>query len=71
MAANPEELIQRILVLAPIGRDAPAAAHHLAESNLTCVICVDLADLNAKLREGAAAALVTEEAFLAGRHPSS
>ena len=66
MAANPEELIQRILVLTPIGRDAPAAAHHLAESNLTCVICVDLDDLNAKLREGAAAALVTEEAFLQG-----
>ena len=66
MAANPDELIQRILVLAPIGRDAPAAAHHLAESNLTCVICADLDDLNAKLREGAAAALVTEEAFLEG-----
>jgi signal transduction histidine kinase/CheY-like chemotaxis protein len=66
MAANPDELIQRILVLAPIGRDAPAAAHRLAESNLTSVICTDLADLNTKLREGAAAALVTEEAFLQG-----
>jgi signal transduction histidine kinase/CheY-like chemotaxis protein len=66
MAANPDELIQRILVLAPIGRDAPAAAHYLAESNLTCVICADLADLDTKLREGAAAALVTEEAFIEG-----
>jgi signal transduction histidine kinase len=66
MAANPDQLTQRLLVLAPIGRDAPAAAHHLAESNLTCVICADLADLNTKLREGAAAALVTEEAFLDG-----
>jgi signal transduction histidine kinase len=66
MAENPDELTQRILVLAPIGRDAPAAAHHLAESNLTCVICADLADLNTKLREGAAAALVTEEAFVEG-----
>jgi signal transduction histidine kinase/CheY-like chemotaxis protein len=66
MAAIPDGLTQRILVLAPIGRDAPAAAHHLAESNLTCVICADLADLNTKLREGAAAALVTEEAFLEG-----
>ena len=36
MAANPEELIHRILVLAPIGRDASAAAQNLAESNLTC-----------------------------------
>ena len=66
MAANPEELINRILVLTPIGRDAPAAAQNLAESNLPCVICLDLDDLNAKLREGAAAALVTEEAFLQG-----
>jgi signal transduction histidine kinase/CheY-like chemotaxis protein len=66
MAANPEELIHRVLVLAPIGRDAPAAAHQLAESNLTCLICSDLDDLNAKLREGAAVALVTEEAFLRG-----
>jgi signal transduction histidine kinase len=66
MPANPDELIQRILVLAPIGRDASAAAHHLAESDLACVICADLADLTSKLREGAAAALVTEEAFLQG-----
>jgi signal transduction histidine kinase len=66
MAANPEELTQRILVLTPIGRDAPAAAHHLAVSNLTCVICVDLDDLNTKLREGAAVAVVAEEAFLQG-----
>ena len=66
MAENPEELMHRVLVLAPIGRDAPAAAHHLAESKLTCVICADLADLNTKLRDGAAAALVTEEAFLEG-----
>ena len=66
MAANPEELINRILVLTPIGRDARAAAQNLAESNLSCVICLDLDDLNAKLREGAAAALVTEEAFLQG-----
>jgi signal transduction histidine kinase/CheY-like chemotaxis protein len=64
MPAHPDELINRILVLAPIGRDAAAAVHHLAESKLICAICADLADLNLKLREGAAAALVTEEAFL-------
>ena len=52
MAANPDELIQRILVLAPIGRDAPAAAHHLAESNLTCVICADLDDSEHKIAGG-------------------
>ncbi len=61
-----KELAHRILVLAPIGRDATAAAQSLAESKLTCVICTDVAELDTKLREGAAAALVTEEAFLAG-----
>jgi signal transduction histidine kinase/CheY-like chemotaxis protein len=57
---------QRVLVLAPIGRDAQAAAQQLAEGRLDCVICSDLADLERKLREGAAVALVTEEAFLRG-----
>jgi hypothetical protein len=46
MAASPEELADRIIVLAPIGRDAPAAARHLAESKLACVICADLDDFN-------------------------
>ena len=63
MAGRPEQVRERILVLAPIGRDAPAATQHLAESNLYCVVCVDLDDLHQKLREGAAVALVTEEAF--------
>ena len=63
MAGRPEQVRERILVLAPIGRDARAATQHLAESNLYCVVCVDLDDLHQKLQEGAAVALVTEEAF--------
>jgi len=61
-----EDHTQRILILAPIGRDASAAAQHLAEGKISCAICVDIEDLHAKLQEGAAAALVTEEAFLQG-----
>lgn len=60
------EILERILVLAPTGRDARAAAHHLAEGSLACVICVDVEDLLQKLNEGAAIALVTEEAFIRG-----
>ena len=41
-----------------------AAAQQLGENNLRSVICKDLADLHVKLTEGAAAAVVTEEAFL-------
>ena len=66
MTANTEQLEQRVLVLAPIGRDAQAAAQHLAESKLDSVICDDVDDLLAKLGEGAVIALVTEEAFLRG-----
>jgi signal transduction histidine kinase/CheY-like chemotaxis protein len=66
MAGAAEQAEQRVLVLAPIGRDAQAAAQQLAEGRLDCVICSDLADLERKLREGAAVALVTEEAFLRG-----
>jgi signal transduction histidine kinase/CheY-like chemotaxis protein len=68
MPANTEqlELEHRVLVLAPIGRDAQAAAQHLSESKIGSVVCDDLNDLLVKLGEGAAAALVTEEAFLRG-----
>jgi len=63
MTANLE---QRVLVLAPVGRDAQAAAQHLTESKLHSVVCDDIEDLLIKLGEGAAIALVTEEAFLRG-----
>jgi signal transduction histidine kinase/ActR/RegA family two-component response regulator len=66
MTADTEQLEQRVLVLAPIGRDAHAASQHLAESKLDSVVCNDMADLLIKLGEGAAMALVTEEAFLRG-----
>ena len=67
MTANLEQhLEQRVLVLAPVGRDAQAAAQHLAESKLHSVVCDDIEDLLIKLGEGAAIALVTEEAFLRG-----
>jgi signal transduction histidine kinase/CheY-like chemotaxis protein len=67
MTAHTEQLEQRVLVLAPIGRDAQAASHHLAESKLDSTVCHDIDDLLIKLGEGAAIALVTEEAFFRGR----
>jgi len=63
---RPEQVQRRVLVLAPIGRDAQAAALHLAESKIESVVCDDIADLLVELSEGAALALVTEEAFLRG-----
>ncbi len=64
MAGSTEQLEGRVLVLAPIGRDAQAAAQHLAESKLESVLCADVNDLLAKLTQGAAIGLVTEEALL-------
>ena len=55
---------ERVLILAPIGRDAQAAARNLTAVHIDNVICVDIDDLLLKLNEGGAAALVTEEAFL-------
>jgi signal transduction histidine kinase len=66
MTASTEQLERRVLVLAPIGRDAQAASQHLAESKLDSVVCDDIDDLLIKLGEGAGIALVTEEAFLRG-----
>ena len=66
MARAADQTEERVLVLAPIGRDAQAAAQQLAESNFACLICSDIDDLLRKLGEGAAVALVAEEAFLRG-----
>jgi len=66
MPPGPENFQERVLVLAPIGRDAQAAAQHLAERKLKSVVCDSVEDLLIKLGEGAALALVTEEAFLGG-----
>ena len=66
MAASTEQFEHRVLVLAPIGRDAHAAVQHLAEHHVDSVVCDDIEDLLIKLGEGASTALVTEEAFLRG-----
>ncbi len=63
MTVQPEHIKDRVLILAPIGRDAQAAAQYLAESNLGCVVCAHIDDLHQKLQEGAAIALLTEEAL--------
>ncbi|MCC6777350.1 MAG: response regulator [Hyphomicrobiales bacterium] len=63
MADDAARIAERILILAPIGRDAQAAAQHLMQSGLVCVVCDEIDDLLVKLKEGGAAALVTEEAF--------
>jgi signal transduction histidine kinase len=59
-----EDLRDRVLVLAPTGRDAALAQAVLAQAGIASAICSDLERLCDALGEGAAAALITEEAFI-------
>jgi signal transduction histidine kinase/CheY-like chemotaxis protein len=54
---------ERVLILAPRGRDARAAAHQLGEAGLDCIICAELGKLTEALHSGAGVALIAEEAF--------
>jgi signal transduction histidine kinase/FixJ family two-component response regulator len=54
----------RILILAPIGRDAPAIGEVLKRVNLHSLACGNVAALVAALDEGAGAVLVAEDALL-------
>jgi signal transduction histidine kinase len=54
--------IQRVLILAPRGRDAMVAKGILRAARIPSVICLDLAELVQDIRQGADVAIVTEEA---------
>jgi signal transduction histidine kinase/ActR/RegA family two-component response regulator len=58
------EFDERILILAPIGRDAKAIADVVARAGSASSICADVAALVAALGQGASAALVAEEALI-------
>lgn len=52
---------ERVLILAPHGRDAKVAAEVLHERSLSTHICADVAALCEELAVGAALAVLTEE----------
>jgi signal transduction histidine kinase/ActR/RegA family two-component response regulator len=60
-AADSHDL--RVLILAPIGRDAPASADLLRKAGLDACVCDDLRALLADLSTGAGAVFVAEEAL--------
>jgi signal transduction histidine kinase len=59
-----DELSERALVLAPIGRDSAVARDMLGEAGIAVTICADLACLIVELGLGAGFVLVTEEALM-------
>jgi signal transduction histidine kinase/ActR/RegA family two-component response regulator len=54
---------ERILVLAPVGRDGALACRALGQAGLAAVPCATMDDLCRELEAGAGAALLTEEAL--------
>ena len=58
-----EGLERRLLVLAPVGKDASLIEAMLSKDEVACTACADLASLEQELERGAAAILVTEEAL--------
>jgi PAS domain S-box-containing protein len=56
----------RVLILAPSGRDAAAAAEQLAAAGLHVQTCSDVVGLIERLNEGAGAAVIAEEALRTG-----
>ena len=55
---------ERILILAPRGRDAEVMHQVLSRGNSTCHLCLDLGDLRLQLEAEVGAILVTEEALV-------
>ena len=58
-----EHVSRRILIAAPIGRDAELMCTHLQTSGITCVVCKDVDEVCRELDQGAGALLFTEEAL--------
>ncbi len=54
---------QRVLILAPVGRDGPLTARFFTGEGLTPYICASLNELCSEIERGAAAAVVTSEAL--------
>ena len=57
---------ERVLILAPRGRDAAIAADLLGRHDIPADICPDQTTLVDRLRDGAGVVLVTEEALTVG-----
>ncbi|HEU4889713.1 MAG TPA: hybrid sensor histidine kinase/response regulator [Thermoanaerobaculia bacterium] len=59
-----KDLSRRVLIVAPIGRDAELMCTHLEASGLYCQAFATVEEVCSELKEGAGALLLTEEALL-------
>ena len=60
---------ERVLILAPRGRDAVVAKGILLDAHIASRICFDLLELLWEIRQGADLAIITEEALRDAREP--
>ncbi len=58
---------ERIVILAPRGRDSAVIAETLSAQGKTCLVCADLPALTEALKAGPGAAILTEEALAEAR----
>jgi two-component system, sensor histidine kinase len=64
LAANVSATDQRVLILAPTGRDAELMSSVLEDATVRCKCCIDMRELCQAMREGAAALVLAEEALV-------
>ena len=57
------EIDERVLMLAPTGRDGELMCRVLEDAGVRCKVCMDMLELCGSLHEGGAALLIAEEAF--------
>jgi len=62
-ARQEESQPKRVLILAPVGRDATLACGVLEREQLAAEVCASVPELIARLREGAGTAVIADEAL--------
>jgi signal transduction histidine kinase/ActR/RegA family two-component response regulator len=66
---NREDLSRRVLIVAPVGRDAELMCTHLEAAGVPCYVCADVDEACRELARGAGALMFTEEALTADSSP--
>ncbi len=61
---RPEQLDERVLVLAPTARDAATSRGLLEAAGMRCILCATIEDVCRETERGAGAAVVTAEAVI-------
>ena len=66
---NRDDLSRRVLIVAPVGRDAELMCTHLEAAGVPCSVCADVDEACRELERGAGALMFTEEALTPDTSP--